>query len=471
MRPRVTVLRRLSGALAVGLLGLGGLAVGLPDSTPGGADLAAATTRPNPVTPGSLTGYGFDQCHTPSQRAMDAWWASSPFMAVGVYLSGDSRGCREQPNLTPTWVSTQLRTGWRILPITLGPQASCNPRFPRYRDDVVISPVKGTGATYAKARAQGRAEAEDAVAAAGRLGIVRGSTIFYDLEAFDIGKTACRESSLRFLGGWTDRLHDLGYVSGFYSSAGSGIKMLDDVRAQRPGLITLPDQIWVARWDGGANSRVEPQYLRADGWTPRRRVKQYQGGHDETWGGVTINIDRNWLDLGRGTRAAAERDHCDGTRIDFTDYPALSAPSRSSNGATTTPSPTRMRAAQCLLKEAGLYRASLNGRWSRTFATALNAWQGSVRHRRQPVVTREDWMSLLTRGTQRQLKVGSGSAAVRRVQRALDASSSAYRLPVTGVFDQATETALRSYQKRIGASRTGVVSPAMWRALQRGLRS
>ena len=33
-------------------------------------------------------------------------------------------------------------------------------------------------------------------------------------------------------------------------------------------------------------------------------MKQYRGGHNETWGGVTINIDRNFLDLGRGSFAA-----------------------------------------------------------------------------------------------------------------------------------------------------------------------
>ena len=59
---------------------------------------------------------------------MDAWLEASPFRAVGIYISGASRGCRDQPNLTPTWVSTQLAKGWRLLPITLGPQAACNPR-------------------------------------------------------------------------------------------------------------------------------------------------------------------------------------------------------------------------------------------------------------------------------------------------------------------------------------------------------
>ncbi|HET9974852.1 MAG TPA: glycoside hydrolase domain-containing protein, partial [Streptosporangiaceae bacterium] len=99
---------------------------------------AGTAATGNVVTPGSFRGYGFDQCLAPTQRAMNVWLKKSPFLAVGIYISGASRACRSQPNLTPTWVSTQLRKGWKLLPITLGPQAPCNPRFPRYGNDPVI---------------------------------------------------------------------------------------------------------------------------------------------------------------------------------------------------------------------------------------------------------------------------------------------------------------------------------------------
>src|SRR6478609_371153 len=113
-----------------------------------------------------FTGYGFDQCHAPDQRSMNKWMTYSPFLAVGIYISGNSRACRDQPNLTPAWISTQLAKGWRLLPITLGPQASCQPRFPRYDDDPTIIPKPGKDKSYAKARNQGSAEADKAVAAA-----------------------------------------------------------------------------------------------------------------------------------------------------------------------------------------------------------------------------------------------------------------------------------------------------------------
>ena len=222
--------RRLPRALAVALA----VTLGSPVTAPAGGARAGRRRRRTWSTPGDFTGYGFDQCLAPTQKAMNRWLKTSPFLAVGIYISGTSRACREQPNLTPEWVSTQLAKGWRLLPITLGPQASCQPRFPRYDDDVKIDPTPGADKPYAAAHAQGLAEASTTVADAQALGLVAGSTLWYDLEGFDHDNTHCRESALRFLSGWTTRLHELGYVSGVYSSVGSGIKALDDARVRGP---------------------------------------------------------------------------------------------------------------------------------------------------------------------------------------------------------------------------------------------
>src|SRR3954452_6388548 len=146
----IKVLGRSAARVLTGLTGLTALATLLAGV------LASPARAANVVTPGNFTGYGFDQCTAPSQRAMDAWLASSPYWAVGIYISGDSRGCLSQPNLTPTWVSTQLATRWRLLPITLGPQAWCTTRE-RYLHQVRINP--SSAESYGKARAQGRAEA------------------------------------------------------------------------------------------------------------------------------------------------------------------------------------------------------------------------------------------------------------------------------------------------------------------------
>jgi len=28
-------------------------------------------------------------------------------------------------------------------------------------------------------------------------------------------------------------------------------------------------------------------------WASHQRIRQYRGGHDETWGGVKLNVDSN----------------------------------------------------------------------------------------------------------------------------------------------------------------------------------
>jgi Rv2525c-like, glycoside hydrolase-like domain/Putative peptidoglycan binding domain len=418
---------------------------------------APSATASDIVTPGNFTGYGFDQCLAPTQTAMNRWLNYSPFLAVGIYISGDSRACRVQPNLSRTWVDTQLRRGWRLLPITLGPQASCQPRFPRYGDDETIKPRPGANGNYAAAGRQGRDEAIKSVAAASALGIKQGSTLWYDLEGFDSTKQRCRESALRFLSGWTWKLRQLGWVSGVYSSAGSGIKMLDDARVNRPDAFNLPDRIWIARWDGLANTSTS--YIRPDGWLPGGRMKQYQGGHDEVWGGVRINIDRNYLDLGRGSVARREN-HCNATTVDFGVYDSV------------TPSaadPVKVQALKCLLTEKGTYTGRVNGVYTPRLMSAIKAWQSS---HGLPVTANwwpKAWMTLLSAGPRRVVKIGSAGSPVRRLQRSLNAAGVS-QLKITGIFNGGTRTAVLAWQKRAGLARSGVISGGQWKALQAGKR-
>ena len=451
------------GALAAPALAEDGSSTGPSAGVAGSSGQGApgSARRAAKVTPGDFTGYGFDQCLAPSQSAMSTWWRQSPFSAVGIYISGKSRACRSQPNLTPTWISTQLSTGWRLLPITLGPQASCQPRFPRYDDDPTINPDPGKKGRYGKARAMARAEASNAVSVADGLGIGAGSTLWYDLEGFDTSNTRCRESALWFLSQWTRRVHSLGYVSGVYSSAGAGLNALDDARVNRPGVFTMPDRIWLARWDGVANTSTS--YLREDGWHPGGRVKQYQGGHNETWGGVTINIDRDFLDLGKGSRASAE-EHCGGVRVSWPDYARIHPPS---NGEVSDPK--LVSALKCLLTERGSYRDGLGGRWNAGLTQATRAWQEQHSLKRRRAWNRNAWMTLHASGGQPTLKRGSTGPGVRRLQRALN-SAAAGSVTVTGVLGAPTESALRAWQQRVGLPSTGVLNPASWTALRNGRR-
>jgi peptidoglycan hydrolase-like protein with peptidoglycan-binding domain len=450
--PLRTLLRRRPGSPLTRLLAAGVAATVTLTTYAGVSAPAQADVT---VTPGSFTGYGFDQCLAPTQSAMDAWLRSSPYWAVGIYISGDSRACRSQPNLTATWVSTQLANGWRLLPITLGPQASCNPRFPRYSDDVRINPSSSD--TYDAARDQGHAEAADAVAVAQQLGIGKGSTLWYDLEAYDVANTSCRESALWFTSAWSWKLHQLGYVSGVYSSAGSGIKALDDARVDRPGTFVLPDKVWLARWDEVANTSTS--YLREEGWRPGGRVKQYRGGHDETWGGVTINIDTDFLDVGKGSKPRAERSHCDGVRLSYRQYPRLTG---SSTGAA-------VEAAQCLLTQQGAYDGAIDGVMDEATRDAVRAVRKERGLGSRASVNRRTWTSLLSWQGERLKKYGSAGEGVRRLQRALNAATDA-RIPVTGTFAGATTVAVKGYQSQLGWTPSGVVTDALWNKLHAGSR-
>ena len=134
----------------------------------------SAVARGNVMTPGNFTGYGFDQCLAPEQWEMDRWLNHSPFLAVGIYISGDSRGCRSQPNLTPRWITSQLNQGGDCCLITLGRRRRARrtsrgtTTTRRYQPD----PAPNNG--YPDARVQGRAEGRKTVRAATALGISRG---------------------------------------------------------------------------------------------------------------------------------------------------------------------------------------------------------------------------------------------------------------------------------------------------------
>ena len=421
--------------------------------------LLGAVALPAPAgaetTPGNFTGYGFDQCLAPSQSAMDAWLHSSPYWAAGIYIAGDSRGCPVQPNLTPAWVSTQLRHGWRLLAITLGPQAWCTTRE-RYLHQVRINPAPAR--SYATARRQGRAQAYKSVREARRLGISRHSTLWYDIEAFDTSPTNCRESALSFLSAWTGWLHHHGYVSGVYSSAASGIRMLDDARVNRPGRYRMPDRVWIADWNGRSDTRSS--YVRDDGWRPHARVHQYRGGHDERHGGVTINIDTNWLNVGRGSVVAKEPPHCGGkASYNYGRYASREVGDR---GAL-------VRTVQCLLKNKGRWPRAVDGVYGPALGAAVSRYRVSRGLSAGPSMKQSTWVALLVAGGPKLVKYGSANKAVRRLQRALNAADRA-GLKVTGFVNAPTTAAIKTYQRGRGIPATGVADRRVWRPLIRGLR-
>ncbi len=279
---------------------------GLPDgSTASAAEPVAAATpqsagaaAPPPVVlratvladrPGTraqparrlFAGPGFDVCTAPSLETMTAWKQSSPYGAVGIYVSGGQRGC-SQPRLTADWVRKVRAMGWQLMPTHVGLQAPCS--------TLGNKPKRIDPATAVQ---QGQAEAAEAAAALRSLGLGQGSPVYLDIESYPRGDRSCAQSVIDFTVGWTRKLHQEGFRSGFYSSADSGVS--DLAAAARAGSAPLPDAVWYARWDGRADTAGAGS-LDPDQWSARQRIHQYQGNVQETWGGATLSIDRNQLD-------------------------------------------------------------------------------------------------------------------------------------------------------------------------------
>jgi hypothetical protein len=242
------------------------------------AGAVSAATRVSTVGGTTFTDLGFDTCTAPSLTALGAWLAS-PYRAVGIYVGGVNRACPDG-NLSASWVESATAGGWSIFPFYVGLQAPCVTRAGLAKIDP------------ASASSEGTAAADDAVSRAELFGLEAGSPVYLDLEGYALDDPACTQAVQQFVAGWVGELHTLGFVPGVYGSGASTIR--DMVRLAAAGGV-IPDQIAIGDWNGKASVFGDP-YVPDGYWTNHQRIHQYQGGHDETWGGVTMNIDSDYLD-------------------------------------------------------------------------------------------------------------------------------------------------------------------------------
>jgi hypothetical protein len=254
-----------------------------PASSASGASAAAAVDLAHDlrshlasaVSDPVYTGLGFDACTAPSASQMAAW-GSSPYRAVGIYVGGANQACA-QPNLTAGWVASEGAAGWHLIPTYVGLQApgnSCG--------CASINP--------SQAAPEGTAAASDAVKQAKALGIGTGNPLYFDLEAYTPGGSTT-SAVLTFLGAWTAKLHADGYLSGVYASAGSGAS---DLAGAYGAGYAEPNDVWFADWNG--EKTTNSPYIPRGDWSDHQRLHQYSGGVNATYGGVTINIDGDYLD-------------------------------------------------------------------------------------------------------------------------------------------------------------------------------
>lgn len=233
---------------------------------------------------------GFDTCVAPPAHLLATWWDKSPYRWLNVYLGGVSmfHTCGGK-NLTPEWVRTVYEQGWSFLPTWVGLQAPCAAQHAVMSRDATVS------------YAQGQFEAAAAIEAADRLGFSGRTPIYFDMEHFNPTRkngsrdTGCIQAVNAFLDGWNDELSAHNHLAGVYASASNYPVLVSST-------MTVPLVAWIA---GGATwaekydaqcSVYGNRYVSDAYWNPHQRIYQYTGGHNETYGHKTWNIDSDCAD-------------------------------------------------------------------------------------------------------------------------------------------------------------------------------
>jgi len=247
-----------------------------------------------PITPANgnqrwqaMTGQAFDSCTLPSAEQMQDWMTNSPYKTWNLYIGGSARA--NCGTLTADFIARLAVQGWRFIPTWVGPQAACSGFISRMSSNPSI------------AYTQGKAEADLAIDAAAALGLTfadkTGTIIYYDLEAYfpPSGDTTCRPAAQAFINGWTEQLRARGNQAGVYGTPCTSY-LSDFVN-----IANVPDVVWIAAWLIPYQYRPSVSVFNLPCidntlWVNNQRLRQYAGGHNETWGSTTINIDSNVLD-------------------------------------------------------------------------------------------------------------------------------------------------------------------------------
>lgn len=276
--PSATASPNSSASASPGASGHGGSS----SSTSGGTSAQGPSHAAGPSHPASAkvyTGVVFDTCTAPSASKMSAWKSAGPYGGAAVYIGGANRGC-SQPQLTASWVRTVSSAGWKLVPIYVGAQPPCQTSGNPER------------ITSSNAASLGASDGADAVARAQALGMRSTSAIYLDMESYDTGDSSCVKSVLTYIQAWDRALHGRGYWAGFYGFTSSSASAVASAKSSTPD---MPDALWYARYDG-TNSTTTGFPFSSGLWTGHRRGHQYKVNSKETYGGVTITVDRDAWD-------------------------------------------------------------------------------------------------------------------------------------------------------------------------------
>ncbi len=224
---------------------------------------------------GIVVARGFDMCQDPDTGQTNAWWPGTPWWFIGLYVGGSSMGC-SQPNLSAQYLNDVNAQGWHLGFFWVGPQAPCSGFASQFSSD--------PGTAYQQGRNEAAAAYNMLWQNLGIANFADHTPVTYDLEAFNGSQCNALAAAQSFVHGWIYQLHlPTPQLAGVYgSTCGS---YLDSYRPD-----PFPDFIWGASWDGNPSTGAMP-CVSSGNWIANQRIKQFVGGHNETWNGVTLNID------------------------------------------------------------------------------------------------------------------------------------------------------------------------------------
>jgi hypothetical protein len=245
----------------------------------GGAGAASAGSRTM-----AAIGQGFDKCEVATLEQLWDWRMNSPYRATNLYIGGSKRYCANTA-LSADYLRSAASMGWTFIPTWVGPQSPC-----------YAGGKGGISRDPATAQSQGWAEAQAAADTLARLGLTAadgtGSIAYYDMEYYNTSDATCNAAVQAFVTGWVNGLRGRGHLAGVYGT-GSTLRLLANLPA-------VPNVIWAAHWIYDAytpDASVWDVYALSNGlWVNQQRLRQYTGGHWETWGSSAMNIDSNALD-------------------------------------------------------------------------------------------------------------------------------------------------------------------------------
>lgn len=259
-------------------------AVALVSACAGGGATAPAPTPPEP-DPDARGVPGFDTRDYPGDGVMRTWLAESPYRWVGFYLpapcyTGTSWQGKRSTLRDMGWGTAVLFVGEQDWPSTTDATRS---EAAAATDTAELTEARCTRSNLSAER--GRADGAAAANAAGAEGFPAGTVVYLDVEPVE----SVSDSLAAYVRAWARGLAARGFAPGLYAHARNAealmAVMTDALDANSPA-----PRLWVAS-TGGFNLRRGPTESGFD-------AAIWQGVLDthETYGGTTLQIDRNVAD-------------------------------------------------------------------------------------------------------------------------------------------------------------------------------